>query len=94
MWIYIMASRYRGTMYVGVTNCLSRRMGEHISGDGSRFVQKYDVTRLVYAEQMPTAEEAIAQEKRVKKWARAWKFQLIEKGNPDWQDLSGTIHLD
>ncbi|QEL21431.1 GIY-YIG nuclease family protein [Bosea sp. F3-2] len=94
MWLYIMASGWNGTLYVGVTNSLSRRIAEHRKGRGSDFVRRYGVIHLVYAERFERADEAIAQETRVKAWKRAWKIALIEKSNPSWADLSDTIHLD
>ncbi len=94
MWLYIMASGWNGTLYVGVTNSLSRRVAEHREGRGSAFVRKFGVVHLVYAERFEQADEAIAQETRIKAWKRVWKVALIEKGNPDWRDLSDTIHLD
>lgn len=86
-FVYILASRMNGTLYVGVTNDLARRVHEHKSGIASNFTQKNGVERLVYAESFENVEEAIAMEKRLKKWRRAWKIQLIEKSNPDWRDL-------
>jgi putative endonuclease len=94
MWVYIMASGWNGTLYVGVTNSLSRRMGEHREGRGSKFAKRYRVMHLVYAEHFDRADEAIDQETRIKGWKRAWKIALIEKGNPTWRDLYDTIHLD
>ena len=94
MWLYIMASGWNGTLYVGVTNSLSRRIADHREGRGSDFVRKYGVFHLVYAERYERADEAIAQEKRVKRWRRERKIALIEDENPNWKDLSGTIHLD
>ena len=87
-WVYIMASRKGGALYVGVTNDLDRRIYEHQSGTGSVHALRYRIRRLVYAEAFPTAIEAIAYEKRIKKWHRAWKVALVEKDNPDWTDLS------
>ncbi len=86
-WLYIMADRYRGTMYVGVTANLPRRIFEHREGIGSAFCQRHGLTRLVWAERGETIEDCIAHEKRVKRWRREWKFALIERGNPDWRDL-------
>ncbi len=94
MWLYIMASGWNGTLYVGVTNSLSRRIAEHREGRGSDFVSRYGVIHLVYAERYERADEAIAQEKRVKHWRREQKIALIQAENPNWKDLSGTIHLD
>jgi putative endonuclease len=85
-WAYLLASRYRGTIYTGVTANLAQRAWLHRKGQGSRFVAKYGVVRLVHAEEFPTIEEAIAREKAIKKWRRAWKIELIERGNPDWLD--------
>lgn len=93
MHIYIMASGPKGTLYTGVTNNLGRRVWEHREGLGSRFVQRFGVLRLVYAEQMDDPSEAIAMEKRIKRWRRDWKIALVEKGNPGWDDLSQHIHL-
>lgn len=94
MWFYILASQKNGTLYVGVTNHLSRRVQEHRDGRGSQFAGRYGVTRLVYAEHYNDPAEAIAQEKRVKHWSRDWKIALIERANPDWNDLYPTTHFD
>jgi putative endonuclease len=85
--VYILASRMNGTLYVGVTNDLARRVEQHREGEGGRFTQKYRVNKLVFAEKFREIDEAIAMEKRLKKWRRAWKIQLIERANPEWQDL-------
>jgi putative endonuclease len=90
-WIYIMADRYRGTMYVGVTTNLLLRVSQHRDGSGSEFCARYGLKRLVWAERCDTVDAAIAQEKRIKRWHRQWKFDLIEKSNPGWDDLSGTL---
>jgi putative endonuclease len=86
-WLYIMADRYRGATYVGVTSDLARRIHQHRSGDGSDFCARYELHRLVWAERGPSILECIAHEKRMKKWRRKWKFELIERGNPEWRDL-------
>jgi putative endonuclease len=86
-WVYIMADRYRGTMYVGVTSDIAARVSQHCSGSGSDFCARYGLMRLVWAERCDSIDVAIAHEKRVKRWRREWKFDLIEKGNPDWADL-------
>ena len=86
-WVYIMANRYRGGMYVGVTSDLIRRVWHHREGDGSIHVSDFGKTRLVYAERHGAIEPAIAREKLVKKWRREWKFALIEAENPEWLDL-------
>jgi putative endonuclease len=90
--VYIMASGPRGTLYVGITNNLGKRIVEHREGRGSRFVWQYKVFRLVYAEAFDDPRDAIAAEKRIKKWRRAWKIALVEKSNPEWQDLSQFVH--
>ncbi len=89
--MYILASRHHGTLYIGVTNSIRRRLEQHRSGQGSRFVSQYRVFRLVHLEIYPTAREAIAREKQLKNWRRDWKIELIEKDNLDWIDLSGLI---
>ena len=86
-WVYLLASRYRGTIYTGFTADLAQRTYMHRMGKGSKFAAKYGVVRLVHAEHYPRIEEAIAREKAIKKWLRAWKIELIEKDNPDWLDL-------
>lgn len=86
-WLYIMAIRYRGGMYVGVTADLIRRAHQHRTGRGSKHVADFGKLRLVYIERHDDIEQAIRREKLVKKWRREWKFALIEAGNPDWRDL-------
>ncbi|WP_150524192.1 GIY-YIG nuclease family protein [Roseibium sediminis] len=86
-YIYILASRQRGTLYVGVTNDLARRVHEHREKQADGFTRQHGVTRLVYYETFGSPEEAIAREKRLKRWNRAWKIQAIEAFNPDWEDL-------
>ena len=86
-WLYMMADRYRGTIYTGVTADLARRAYQHRTEDGSKFVKRYSLLRLVHAEEYPTIDEAIAREKAIKKWRRAWKIDLIERANPNWLDL-------
>ncbi|MEL6540472.1 MAG: GIY-YIG nuclease family protein [Pseudomonadota bacterium] len=86
-WVYIMANRYRGGMYVGVTSDLPGRVHQHRTGTGSKHVSDFAKTRLVYAERHEDIEHAIAREKLVKKWRRDWKFALIEADNPEWDDL-------
>ena len=86
-YVYILTNRKRGTLYTGVTNDLAARIVLHRSGLGSEFVWKHRLFRLVCIQPFATAAEAIAQEKRLKKWRRAWKIRLIERDNPDWRDL-------
>ena len=91
-WVYIMTDRYRGTMYIGVTSNLAARVWAHREGRGSEFCARYALKRLVYAEQAPSIEEAIAREKAMKKWKRDWKIASIEQHNPDWNDLFETLN--
>ena len=86
-WVYLLASRYRGTIYTGVTADLARRTYQHRMGKGSKFAAKYGAVRLVHAEHYQRIDEAIAREKAIKKWLRQWKIELIEKDNPDWLDM-------
>ncbi|MEL6707484.1 MAG: GIY-YIG nuclease family protein [Pseudomonadota bacterium] len=86
-WVYIMADRYCGTLYVGVTSDLAARVSQHRNGTGSDFCARYGLKRLVYAERFATMEDAIVFEKRLKRWRRVWKCELIEKANPEWDDL-------
>ncbi|HEX8484168.1 GIY-YIG nuclease family protein [Sphingomonas sp.] len=86
-WVYIMADRYRGAMYVGVTAHLAARVHQHRTGSGSAHCARYGLTRLVWADRGDEIVACIAQEKRMKRWRREWKFDLIERGNPDWCDL-------
>jgi putative endonuclease len=90
-FVYILASRYRGTMYVGVTNDLGRRIGEHKAGHVPGFTKRYKTNRLVYAEEYSSILEARARERVVKRWRRAWKFELIEADNSNWRDLSDQL---
>ena len=85
--VYILASKRNGTLYVGVTNDVVRRISEHKTGTAEGFTKKYNVKMLVYAEFHATMPEAILREKQMKKWTRAWKLALIEDGNPQWRDL-------
>ena len=86
-WVYIMAERYRGTMYVGVTSHLAARVQQHKGGAGSDFCARYGLTHLVWAEHGEDIALCIEHEKRLKRWRREWKFALVERANPDWQDL-------
>ncbi|HEY2755053.1 MAG TPA: GIY-YIG nuclease family protein [Pseudolabrys sp.] len=89
--VYILASRYRGTMYVGVTSDLSRRVSEHKGGFVPGFTKEYKVTQLVYCERYASIDHARAREHTLKRWRRKWKFDLIEAANPSWSDLSSDI---
>jgi putative endonuclease len=90
-YVYILASRRYGTLYIGICNDLGNRLSLHRSGRGSKFVSKYGVTRLVYVETYAIPSEAIAREKALKEWHRDWKIRLIEQENPDWRDLSHLL---
>ena len=90
-WVYILASERNGTLYVGVTNDLSTRCFEHREGRGSVFTRKYGIRLLVHYEEFERIEEAIAREKKLKKWRRSWKVKLIERDNPQWRDLYLTL---
>jgi putative endonuclease len=90
-FVYILASRIGGTLYIGVTNDLIRRVFEHKSKFVRGFTKRYDVVRLVYYEQYDDIEQAILREKRLKNWNRAWKVRLIEEKNPSWIDLYPAI---
>ena len=85
--IYILASKPQGTLYIGVTSNLIKRVWEHRSDLIAGFTKEYGVHHLVYFEQFGTMLDAIEREKELKKWRRAWKVELIEKANPDWRDL-------
>ncbi|TAH33421.1 GIY-YIG nuclease family protein [Candidatus Saccharibacteria bacterium] len=87
-YIYILASQPLGTLYIGVTNDLQRRVYEHKNGIIEGFTKKYGVHQLVYFEATNSVEAAIKREKQLKKWERAWKVRLIEKANLYWKDLS------
>src|ERR1700758_1160695 len=89
--VYILASRRHGTLYIGVTNSLQKRLEQHRHGDGSSFVKAYGVYRLVYVESYDRPVEAIAREKQLKLWKRDWKIELIERDNLEWRDLSDLI---
>ncbi|WP_315773610.1 MULTISPECIES: GIY-YIG nuclease family protein [unclassified Bradyrhizobium] len=89
--VYILASGHHGTLYIGITNDVRRRLEDHRAGRGAKFVSRYKVFRLVHVESFPTPIEAIAREKQLKNWHRDWKVELIERDSPDWSDLSGLI---
>jgi putative endonuclease len=86
-WVYILANRYRGGMYVGVTADLTPRIYQHREGTGSARVADFKKTRLVYAERHEDIESTIAREERVKNWKRDWTFALIKADNPEWHDV-------
>ncbi|HTT97488.1 MAG TPA: GIY-YIG nuclease family protein [Rhizomicrobium sp.] len=86
--VYILASKRHGTLYIGVTSKLFDRVQAHREGRGSEFCKKYNVTRLVYCEEFPLYADAIRRETNLKRWKRDWKIALIEKVNPNWDDLT------
>ncbi len=85
--VYILASRRNGTLYIGVTSDLVKRMHEHRAETIKGFTSRYHVHRLVYYETCPDMSSAIGREKQLKKWNRQWKLRLIEELNPEWDDL-------
>jgi len=87
-FVYILASKRNGTLYIGVTNNLERRMYEHKNKLIGGFTKKYSVDKLVHYEMINDVRSAIQREKQLKKWNRKWKLELIEKENPEWKDLS------
>ncbi|MEM9233742.1 MAG: GIY-YIG nuclease family protein [Pseudomonadota bacterium] len=86
-YVYLMANRKNGTLYIGVTSDLPRRVWQHREGRGSIFVRQWGCTMLVWYDEFPTITEALVHEKRMKKWARRMKIEEIEKMNQDWRDL-------
>lgn len=92
-YIYILASQRNGTLYIGVTNNLCRRIFEHKHVLAEGFVKKYKVKMLVYFEETENIEAAIYREKQLKHWNRKWKLRLIENNNPRWKDLSHKINM-
>ena len=90
-WIYILASRPRGTLYVGMTSDVLRRVQQHREGLVGGFTKEHSVKMLVYYEEYTTAIAAIQREKNIKHWPRKWKIDLICSANPDWSDLWDVI---
>lgn len=90
-YVYILASGHHGTLYIGITNSLQKRLEEHRSDKRSKFVKRYGVYRLVYTEAYERVEDAIAREKQLKRWKRDWKIELIERDNLEWRDLSDLL---
>ena len=90
-FVYILASRRNGTLYVGVTNDLVRRVEQHQAKQVPGFTRRYGVTTLVWFETHERIDEAIAREKQLKGWNRAWKIRLIETSNPGWVDVGGDV---
>lgn len=92
-YLYILANRPKGVLYVGVTNDLARRAAEHKGKYVRGFTASYGVSKLVYFEEYESVLEARSRERSLKRWHRDWKFELIEKLNPDWSDLTEQIVL-
>lgn len=90
-YIYILASKRNGTLYIGITSNFVKRIWEHKQKLVKGFTEKYNVTTLVYFEEYDNPTEAIKREKNLKAWKRAWKLELIEKENPNWEDLYSKI---
>jgi putative endonuclease len=90
-WVYILASRKHGTIYIGVTNDLIRRVYQHKNKLAKGFTKEYSVIRLVWFETYDDITAAIEREKKLKKWRREWKINLIERDNPNWDDLYDAI---
>jgi putative endonuclease len=90
-WVYILASGPGGTLYIGVTNNLVRRVYEHREGLAEGFTKRYQIKTLVYFEPHETIAAALQPEKNIKQWSREWKIDLIVAGNPDWRDLYEEI---
>lgn len=91
-YVYILASRKRGTLYVGVTNDIARRTYEHRQGVADGFTKQHRVSKLVHVEPYDDPRTAIQREKNLKHWLRDWKIELIEKANPDWRDLFDDLN--
>lgn len=91
--VYILASQRNGTLYVGVTADVAKRIWEHRTGAVPGFTRQYAVHDLVYVEFHDTMPDAILREKQIKKWRRAWKLELIEQGNPEWRDLYQDLQV-
>ena len=91
-YVYIMANKPMGILYIGVTDNLPVRIFAHRSGTGSDFCRKWNLKRLVYAEAFDRIDEAIIREKALKKWNRVWKLRLISEANPEWADLFDTFN--
>lgn len=92
-WVYILASKRNGTLYIGVTSRLSERIAEHKQKLVPGFTSRYDVNKLVYYESHEMIIEAIKREKQLKTWKRKWKLALIESINPEWQDLAAGEYI-
>ena len=92
-YVYILASQRRGTLYIGVTSDLIKRVYEHKNGLADGFTKKYGVHRLVYYEVVRDSETALSRERQIKKWNRVWKLKRIEEHNPEWADLYESLTI-
>ncbi|MGB3545042.1 GIY-YIG nuclease family protein, partial [Rubrivirga sp.] len=92
-FVYILASKPNGTLYIGSTTDLARRLDQHRRGEGSAFVTEHGVTRLVYAEEHASPRETVERERRIKKWNREWKLRLIQDQNPTRRDLGVDLEV-
>ena len=92
-YVYILSSKRNGTLYIGVTNNLERRLYEHKNNLIEGFTNKYNVHHLVYYEDVNDIQTALQREKQLKRWTRKWKLELIEKFNPEWRDLADDFNL-
>jgi putative endonuclease len=86
-WVYILTNKPKGVLYIGVTGGIDDRMTRHTNGEGSKFTSKYQLKKLVYFEEFQYIDAAIKREKQLKNWHRQWKINLIEKDNPNWDNL-------
>ena len=93
-FVYIITNQSHGTLYIGVTNDIERRLYEHRKGIVEGFSKKYGLHVLVYCEETPSIDDAIAREKQLKNWRRQWKINLIESVNPKWSNLSPSRRMD
>jgi putative endonuclease len=92
-FVYMLASKRNGTLYIGVTNNLLKRVHQHKNDVTEGFTRKYNVHSLVYYEVFNGIQDAITREKQMKKWKRQWKMELIEKSNPNWEDLFESLSI-
>jgi len=90
-WVYLLASKKDGTLYIGITSALAARTWQHKNDVNDGFTKRYGVHRLVWFEEWGDMGDAITREKQIKGWNRAWKIKLIEKDNPDWKGLYKSI---
>ncbi len=90
-FVYIITNRRNGALYVGVTSNLVGRIYQHRTGSGSKYASQYNLTRLVFFEEISRADDAIAREKQIKRWSRVKKVELIERMNPSWDNLGERL---